>query len=682
MSHPSYLRRRGARYSYRRRLPVPFRQSQPITISLGTSDPLTARRRAAQLSVAWEGLVLVYKGRTDLTASEARLIFQDALERELVRAIEPYQQRDVDRAALVPASRFWAGVYWQAHRSTEELREVQETGFTAPEGTDPRRLEAAVEAYKLVEMMRREVEEECPSALQRVGVPMNAGTLEQALIQRLRGRAAAHDRAQLAADPRISSRDDLFGALLDETLIATVRDGAPLLATSVAEKHLPAGGIYLEQDTRRFWDVIGDVCRAIVTSKDWNNDLAQRKRIMKAFAWMTGNKRMCDYRPSDIAHYKAALVRLPTTFRWANYLKQPDGGCPNIDFADVLQQFPEEPKENVRDDRTINRDLSTMNRVSQELAKSAWAPTDGRDALIMNFAKHTNSVEEDDPDDPDRLPWTVEHLKVFFSSPVYVGGGGRAKRLKPAKLPTVWQDASYWVPLIAAYAYMSREETCGLEVDDIVLACAVPYLKVRRNMTKSRDGKDKAGLKTTNRKRVVPLHPELLRLGFAEYVEAIEAQGHACLFPELYMEDEETKGGRKFYARSFTAQVDAVDAVLPLPANSKGKTPDFHSFRTYGGSQFELADVKQLTVDRLLGHAPSGTGPRKYSRAKFTVEEETYLRRLLNVLVEVAPIVTDHLDRAPLRMLRLEDRSRTGSAPGRCASLSKAQRQGRLAKQA
>jgi hypothetical protein len=300
------------------------------------------------------------------------MIFQDALERELVRAMEPYQQRDADRAALVPASRFWAGVYWQAHRSTAELREVQEAGFTAPEGTDPRRLEAAVAAYKLVEQMRREVEEECPSSLQRVGVPVNPGTLEQALIQRLRGRAAAHERAQLAADPRISSRDDLLGTLLDDALIAAVRDGAPLLATASLEKHLPAAGIYLEQDTRHLWDVIDDVCRAIVATKDWNNDLTQRKRIMKAFAWMTGNKRLCDYRPSDIAGYKAALVRLPTTFRWVEYLEQPDGGYPNIDFAAVLQQLPEEPKEHVRDDRTINRDLSTMNRVAKELAKSAW----------------------------------------------------------------------------------------------------------------------------------------------------------------------------------------------------------------------------------------------------------------------------------------------------------------------
>lgn len=67
--------RRCARYSYRRRLPVPFSNSRALTLGLGTSDPTTARRRAAWLSVCWEGLVLTYKGRADLTASEAHEIF-------------------------------------------------------------------------------------------------------------------------------------------------------------------------------------------------------------------------------------------------------------------------------------------------------------------------------------------------------------------------------------------------------------------------------------------------------------------------------------------------------------------------------------------------------------------------------------------------------------------------------
>ena len=73
------------------------------------------------------------------------------------------------------------------------------------------------------------------------------------------------------------------------------------------------------------------------------------------------------------------------------------------------------------------------------------------------------------------MPWTAKHLEVFFSSRVYLGGGGSPRRLKPAPLPTVWHDASYWGPLIAAYSYMSREEICGLEIIDMMIDAPVLF---------------------------------------------------------------------------------------------------------------------------------------------------------------------------------------------------------------
>ena len=102
----SHVIRRGARYSYRRRLPVPFSNSCPITLNLKTSYPSTARRRAAVLSVCWEGLVLTYRGRSDLTAPEAQEIFQDALERELVRALVRAKTIE-DLLALPGGELFW-----------------------------------------------------------------------------------------------------------------------------------------------------------------------------------------------------------------------------------------------------------------------------------------------------------------------------------------------------------------------------------------------------------------------------------------------------------------------------------------------------------------------------------------------------------------------------------------------
>ena len=665
--------RRGARYSYRRRLPVPFCNSRPITLSLGTSEPRRARQTGALLSVRWEGLVMSVRYRDELTATEVRALFQESLSAELARAVEEFQFGAGTDHEKTIANRVIAWTVEQALKSLADSSTLDRDQEVTVHGeADSDQAAELIEGYREMidqgAVVLKEVQDSNLSALHRLPAPVSENILRQATAHRLRGRLLARQRADFFYDPMVQCQDDHLGVLLDEAIVSALRGfSSGGLASAVspfpaAGAHHPA--IYLEQDTRRFSEVIDEVCAALQAKNDWNADLSQRKRIMKSFAWITGDKRLCDYRPSDIVRYKAALTNLPSDFRWSDHMGTP--------AEEALTQYSNRPDQDRRSDRTINRDLSNMSKVAQQLTKGAWKPAAGV-GTIMDFREHFNTVIDDD-NEPDRMPWTEEHLRIFFGSPIYIGGGGCTKRLKPAPLPTVWHDASYWVPLIAAYSYMSREEICGLEVVDVVIDAPIQFFAVQKNMTKSLDGITAAGLKTKNRNRVVPIHPELLRLGLVEYVTAISAEGHVSLFPELYRSDLKAQGGKRFWASSFRYQVDAVAMDLALPATSKGKEADFHSFRTFGGSQFEASDTKQLTVDRILGHAPTGTGPRKYSRLRFTVEEEQYLAGLRSTLIGVAPIVTQSLEPHPVQLLKLEKRSRTGSAPGRRASLSKADR--------
>ena len=612
------------------------------------------------------------RNRDDLTAAEVRTLFQESLENELARAVEEFQFGTGSDHEKTIANRVLAWAAEQALRSLYDLSVLdREQQVTVHGAVDLAREAALIEGYRemidLGATLRGEVEEGNLAALHRLPAPVSRNILRQATAHRLRGRLLARQRADFFYHPAIQRHDDHLGALLDEATISTLRGFAdPMVATSasVTAAAPNEAGVYLEQDTRRFTEVIDEVCAALQAKNDWNADLSQRTRIMNSFAWITNDKRLCDYRPSDVVKYKAALTRLPNDFRWSDHMGAP--------AAEVLPRYADRPAQNRRSDRTINRDLSTMSKVAQQLAMGAWMPTAGV-GMIIDFRSHFNTVVEDE-NEPDRMPWTEEHLRVFFNSTIYVGGGGCSKRLKPAALPIVWHDASYWAPLTAVYSYMSREEICGLEIVDVVFDTGVPFFAVRKNMTKSLDGITTAGLKTKNRNRVVPIHPELLRLGLADYVTAISAEGHASLFPELYRAELKIRGGKRFWASSWRYQVDAVAVQLALPVTSKGKEADFHSFRTFGGSQFEASDTKQLTVDRILGHAPTGTGPRKYSRLRFTVEEEEYLTGLRSILIGVAPIVTQALTPQPVRLLKLQYRSRTGSAPGRRGSLSKADR--------
>ena len=246
------------------------------------------------------------------------------------------------------------------------------------------------------------------------------------------------------------------------------------------------------------------------------------------------------------------------------------------------------------------------------------------------------------------------------------------KRFKAGSVGyTVWQDAAYWVPLLMAFTFVAREEACGLECADFVFDVDTPYIIIRANMTRSKDGERPGGLKRSARFRMIPLHPQMLRLGLQAYVECIAADGHVMAFPELYREQHSKQGGTRFYASAGRYLLAYVDEVAPLLRTSKGKRADLHSMRTSGASALEDSDAKQLQVDDIMGHAREGMGPRKYSKAWYLKGGQVILAKRLSLMMDVMPDITSHLEPVPLRLLPLDERSRTGSANG-CVSRKKA----------
>lgn len=188
---------------------------------------------------------------------------------------------------------------------------------------------------------------------------------------------------------------------------------------------------------------------------------------------------------------------------------------------------------------------------------------------------------------------------------------------------------------------------------------AVPHLEIRDNLTRGRDG-EKAGEKRLARRRKLPIHPELLRLGFLDYVKAIEAEGHMALFPELYL-FQAKRGGAQFYDRAWRFMVEWIADRMPLPTNEEGKIPDIHSIRSLGSSFYEVDEVNEIMRADIMGHARQGTNAKHYSKRMQTEGLDVVLAERLEFLKRYVPIITDQLDRAPIRLLPMEQRTRVGS---------------------
>lgn len=491
-----------------------------------------------------------------------------------------------------------------------------------------------------------------------IGASVHAANIAAARTHLIRARAAACSRVERLFDDDVLDAADPVQALMADLgpppEVLRLRQAPNAIPVSPATQNLEPESQFLIYDDRLFGGVIDDVVAELKSEGVWKGDLSQQRRIMQTFAWITGNRQLGSYDHRDVPAFKNGLMRLPTSFRFGT----PTQGAMSRPFQEVVSELPPLEPSQRRNMKTINRDLSTMSTVAKHLEQTAWKPK-VPGAKVMDFSGATVAIKESDTADL-RPPWTTAHLECLFRSPLYTGGGAAKRRLKEGEAyPHVYHDAAYFAPLIWYYTHACREEICGLEVDDVTFDHAVPHFEIRDNLTRGRDG-EKAGEKRLARRRMLPIHPELIRLGFLDYVKAIRAEGHAALFPELYL-FKAKRGGGQFYDRSWRFMVEWIADRMTLPSNEKGKIPDIHSIRSLGSSFYEVDGVNEILRADIMGHARQGTNAKHYSKRMQTEGVDVVLAERLEFLLRYVPEITTHLDAAPIRLLPIEQRSRVGS---------------------
>ena len=665
-------------------------------LALGTAEPSDARRIVNRLAVRWDAMSMQAAQRIErgtLTLEEQRALFRRGLEQELAdatRHVTAPARPDIDEAAYSKVAVAAYTIVGSVPHDTAELSaELIESHIDDSWTEAERRLLMNILRLYITPMIVSR--SDAVDALEPFGTPINDGTVAEARWNLIRGRIEAQKRAPLVDHPLFSDRDVPALHLLDDDLVRQARRVTPISvrlspveqvqAQPTPTPFAPADSGYFVRPTAvRFSEQLDALLETMVLNKKYKPDSGQRRRVLETFAWITGDKALSDYGPDDRIAFVKAMNRIPNTVRFGELGKS---GLMARSFDEA--EFAAPTAATQRSDRTINRDLTILAAAEDVLHETHWRPRYGGDRVV-NFLKSWKKIEEDFAD-PKRVPWTPEHLKAMYSLPLWQGGGGSSNRLKLLEPKQVYQDAAYWLPLFGTYMGVAREEGAGFEVVDFNFECEVPYVLVQANMTRSKDGKTKAGLKRKSRYRVMPLHPQLLRLGIQQYVEAMDAEGHAMIFPELYLPEAkydrpgrdkdgpadrvkkaEAFGGRRFYAISWCFLMDATHAVLPLPETSDGKKADFHSQRTYNNSVLASPEVSQTIIDKHMGHAPKGTGPRRYMRRALALGEVQELRERLDVMVKQMPVVTDHVPvQETVNVLPLIERSRVGSALGRNA---------------
>jgi integrase len=206
--------------------------------------------------------------------------------------------------------------------------------------------------------------------------------------------------------------------------------------------------------------------------------------------------------------------------------------------------------------------------------------------IPSNPASGVSIDAKKDPED-DVQPFDLPALRAIFGSPIYTqderpeAGAG---------------EAAYWLPLLALYTGARLNELGQLRPTDILTVPYVDKADVEQEAWCIRIVADKAdGLKLKNgwSARRLPVHPELVRLGFLRYVDAARAAGQARIFSDLRPDKygHITGNWSKWFGRYLRGTIKVTDERMR-----------FHSFRHAFKDYAREAEIAEDVNDAITGH--------------------------------------------------------------------------------
>lgn len=223
-----------------------------------------------------------------------------------------------------------------------------------------------------------------------------------------------------------------------------------------------------------------------------------------------------------------------------------------------------------------------------------WALNEG--LIIKNHAEGLSEeiVVKRKRAQDERCALTDEMLLQVFSLEWFREGKGR--RTAAGRYHS-YSPHYYWLPIIGLFSGARLNEICQLSLNDVVNIDGVMCFHVTNEDDEGNKIADK-DLKTSNAKRLIPIHTELLRLGLIQYCDALKSDGYERLFPELKF--HAVKGYSKDAGKWFNDRV--MLGKLKIPRDGKYT---FHSLRHNFAVSLSKTGIASTMKADLMGHERS-----------------------------------------------------------------------------
>jgi integrase len=301
--------------------------------------------------------------------------------------------------------------------------------------------------------------------------------------------------------------------------------------------------------------------------------VSEYKRAVEMFIQLHGDLPVAAIRRPHARQFREALQEVPKR-RSGELLK---ASLPELSAWG--EKHPDAPRVSAG---TVNKQFGAVQAIAVWGYANGVVPEDA--AWADPFAKMRLQGE-----DSERTSFESPDLQLLFAAPVFTQHeypeGGRG-------------PAAYWLPLLTMFNGARQAELAGLTVADVqeepVTSTPLLYITAQASRGKR--------LKTKASRRVVPIHAQLVKLGFLKFVEDVRKRDgeKAFLFPLLAV--DKGRAGVKAYSKWFGRYLRAQGV------SDTAKV--FHSFRHGFKDALRKASPDEELRDALTGHR----GPKSVGR--------------------------------------------------------------------
>ncbi len=313
-----------------------------------------------------------------------------------------------------------------------------------------------------------------------------------------------------------------------------------------------------ERPSKALADVIDEYSREKISKKDWTPKTASENagiyRLLQIILTNilnvnTENIRLWDRRIS--IKYSEVLSILPANMRKKKAFR-------NLSLEEIYEAILRKPVKPMSA-RTYNKHLERVSAMLKWAVKQGYMEHNPAEGL---------TIKEDHVESQERDAYDKDDLQKLFRCPVYAS-------------PNTKEPEKFFIPLLGLYGGLRLEEVCQLYCEDIKEIDGMLCIDINNDHDKR--------LETPSSKRLVPIHPTLIDLGFLRYCQTVKGL-------RLW---ENLQKGCNGYGDAFGKWYQRVNHDFI----TKNKKRVFHSFRLTFINNLQQKEVSETVIAELVGHS-------------------------------------------------------------------------------